>query len=391
MAPEPIRTRILIGATTAETVDAFLAEQAEYLSTQGFDVHMAASGLSGGYGHAESVVCRHDLEMNRTISPIRDLLSFVEWVKLIRLLNPDLLYAGTPKAGLLAMFAGLLNRVPRRVYLVRGLRYQSLTGLMGRTAILMERLACWASTEVVAVSPSVATALESDGITSAAKTSVVGCGSSNGVDTLRFAMVDETRRKSSRSRWGIEGKTFAVGFAGRLRVDKGLSDLIDAVNLLKAAGIEVTLLVAGAIDQSDPQSLTLMKRLDDAEARVLGRIDHLEDFYWSLDLFVLPSHREGMPNVNLEAASCGIPVVTSDATGCVDSIAPFARNGIFASRDPKSLAQVIQGQMAMRNDDRVLLAAQCRDWVVRNFERETVWQAYRDYLLRGPADMQAGV
>ena len=202
-------------------------------------------------------------------------------------------------------------RVPKRVYVVRGLRFESEVGLRRRVLLLAERLTIACATDVVAVSPSVREQMAAVGLLRAKDAVVIGHGSSNGVDAAgiqeRVARLD---RVTERQRWGLRPDAFVVAYIGRLRRDKGVPELAEA---MRSDGLShAYLLTVGSREGADVE----------ADLATLGErwtpVDWLDDVVPALlacDVVCLPTHREGFPNVVLEAAAAGRPVVTTTATG----------------------------------------------------------------------------
>jgi len=131
------------------------------------------------------------------------------------------------------------------------------------------------------------------------------------VDLERFKPTDEATRQAVRSELGISSDEIVVGFVGRLVKEKGVPELIEAVEQL---GSPFRLLLIGSADPEKtdavPQAL-----LDQAEQRGVILTGHREDtehFYAAMDVFCLLSHREGFPRAAMEAAASGLPVVATD-------------------------------------------------------------------------------
>jgi glycosyltransferase involved in cell wall biosynthesis len=102
--------------------------------------------------------------------------------------------------------------------------------------------------------------------------------------------------------------------------------------------------------------------------------------YAVMDLIVLPSHREGFPNVALEAAAMELAVIATQVTGCRDAVKDSVTGTLTRPRDPSALAEAIQRYL----DDKELRldhGKKGREWVVRDFQQEIIWDArYREYV-----------
>jgi len=105
----------------------------------------------------------------------------------------------------------------------------------------------------------------------------------------------------------------------------------------------------------------------------------MNQFYWSLDIFCLPSLREGMPNVNLEAAACGLPVVSTNATGCRDSVVDGVTGLLAKPSDPEELL-VALSRLLNNRSLRNAMGIESRTWVVQHFDEREVRYALNIWL-----------
>ena len=181
------RPHVLYLVTSALTARVLLRGQLAHLRGAGYRVSLVCAPGPGLDQVAEREgVDVYPLPMQREIAPFSDLVSLFRLWRRIRSLEPDLVNAGTPKAALLGMVTSRLAGVRRRVYLLRGLRLETTTGARRRLLGLVERVTAGCSTRVLAVSPSLAARYLELGLAPAEKVSVLGGGSSNGVDIDRF-------------------------------------------------------------------------------------------------------------------------------------------------------------------------------------------------------------
>lgn len=366
--------RILIGVTSDVSL-VLMRGLPEFLASEGWDVHVVTSPgpLLASLGPNVRV---HEVVMRRDPAPAADLRSLVEWIRVLRRVRPDVTLVGTPKAGLLGGFSAYLCRVPSRVYHLRGLRLETSHGLARRVLSFLERAAGWFATDILAVSPSLRQRYIDLHLASEEKVVVLGKGSSNGVDTTRFrpGSVSDSRVTELRASLGLQDGTPIIGFVGRLNRDKGLSVLAAASEELRSRGIPHQLLVVGGIDESASAETS---GLDSAIQT--GHVADPRDYYALMDLLCLPTLREGFPNVVLEAAAMGLPTVTTDATGAVDSVRDGATGWICRAGDSASLADTLS--MALADGDlRRKLGENARRDAETHFERSTVWRHLVQYI-----------
>jgi glycosyltransferase involved in cell wall biosynthesis len=141
-----------------------------------------------------------------------------------------------------------------------------------------------------------------------------------------------------------------VMMAARLIADKGVREFVNAASLLKAAGCTARFVLVGTVDLANPTSFT-QTEVDEWET--LGTVEcwgHRVDMHAVLSqarIVVLPSYREGLPKVLIEAAACARAVVTTDVPGCRDAIESGVTGLLVKARDASSLASAIQ---ALLND-----------------------------------------
>ncbi|HSV91821.1 MAG TPA: glycosyltransferase family 4 protein, partial [Desulfobacterales bacterium] len=367
-----------------------LRGQLAHFRAHGYDVHLACSpGPALPEVATREGVTVHEIPMNRDASsPLRDAGSLVAMTGLMRRLRPDIVNAGTPKAGLVGMLAARLAGTGARVYVMRGLRLETAAGTKRRALGLAERLACRCAHTVLCVSESLRDEAVSAGLVEREKTVVIGAGSSNGVEIERFrpdgAMLREVARL--RDELHLDDDSPTVGFIGRLTRDKGVVELVDAFELLYDEDPSRRLLLVGDAEDGDP--------LPERTARTLrahpgivrtGFVPETAPYYQLMDVLCLPSHREGFPNAPLEAAAAGRPTVTTDATGARDSVIDGQTGRIIARGDTSALAEALRELLSDRAEAR-RMGARAQRRAAAEYAPERVWsglaELYRDLLER---------
>ena len=385
MAPLP---KILLGVTIDMSIG-LMRGFPQYLAENGWDVHVVSSpgplldDLAGVAG-----VTAHAVPMRRNPSPFTDLRSLAAWVRLLRRVRPDVLSVGTPKAGLLGGLAGFLTRVPTRVYLLRGLRLETTSGLQRRILIAVERLSVALSHKVLAVSRSLRQRAIGLGVVKHDKISVLGLGSSNGVDVAAFNRANFTEEEIAHlsESLGLIMGVPVIGFVGRLTADKGLHVLAEARTLLTRDGVDHQILIVGGIDGESGRVRLDRSRNASRPAIITGYVSAPAIYYQLMDLLCLPTLREGFPNVVLEAGAAGIPTVTTTATGAVDSVVDGETGFTVATGSAQALADKLAVLVA-DPQLRGVMGGKARAWVGESFGTTRVWlltqQFYADCSSRG--------
>ena len=219
------------------------------------------------------------ISMERQIAPLADLVSLAKLCWLLLHLRPQMAEFSTPKAGLLGNLAAFLCRVPRRIYMLRGLKLETTTGLKRRILLATERLAAACAHIVLCNSESMRAEALALGLAPAAKLHLLGEGSSNGVDVVRFS----PGSSDMRDRLGLPGNAPVVGFVGRLTRDKGLPELIEAFESILKKQPDAHLLLVGWFDAAeDALCLALRNRiLDHPRIHCTGFVADTAPYYRS--------------------------------------------------------------------------------------------------------------
>jgi glycosyltransferase involved in cell wall biosynthesis len=309
------------------------------------------------------------IPMNRGLSPLSDLLALARLCRTLHRLQPSLTEFSTPKAGLLGSVAAWLCRVPTRIYMLRGLRLETASGLTCRVLKATEWVAAACSHTVVCNSRSLRTAAESLGIAPQSKLRLVAHGSSNGVDTDRFMPGPDRLRQ-----WlGIPAAAPVIGYVGRLTRDKGIPELLDAFDQLLASRPDTRLLLVGWFDKSEDRLGEHHRQRIRSHPRIIhtGFVPDPAEYYRAMNMLVLPTWREGFPNVALEAAASGIPVIATETTGARDAVVRGLTGLLVPPGSPEALARAMQ----LLLDEPALRAGMgqaARSWVEIHFARQHV-------------------
>ena len=367
---------ILVGVTHAQTC-LVLGARLRALRNAGFHVLLLSSpGPLLDITAAREQVERIELPMRRSIAPFADLVSLYRLWRLIGKYRPDLVEFGTPKAGLLGTLAAWLRGVPRRVYMLRGLKLESTSGLKRRILLAAERMAARCAHVVLCNSESLRAEALALRLAPYRKLRLLGEGSSNGVDIERFSPGPSTVREQL----GIPHYVPVIGFAGRLTRDKGLPELCEAFDLILCAEPSTRLLLVGwfdvAEDAVDPG--LRMRILRHPQIYCTGFVPDTAPYYRAMDLLVLPTWREGFPNVVLEAAATGIPVVTTECTGARDSVLPEITGLMIPPGHPDAIYEAVM-KLIRDPKRRQLMGRSARAWILEHYVESRVVGMTVDY------------
>ncbi len=171
----------------------------------------------------------------------------------------------------------------------------------------------------------------------------------NGIDRQKFRPLD---RALCRQKLGLSISKKIILYVGNLKNDKGVVDLLNAFISVARADNNTELVYAGdGNSRAEIQQMASKHGLD-TQVRLLGKVAHdsLPEWINAADVLCLPSHHEGVPNVLLEAASCGTPCVATHVGGIPEVVTP-ASGLLVAPNDIAALSQALT-QSLLREWDR---------------------------------------
>lgn len=307
----------------------------------GFEVHIATGvtdklKLLKSYGFVV-----HPLALVRSgVGAFNALKTILELRIIFKAVKPDVVHLVTIKPVLLGGLLARWLRVPALVSAVSGLGFVFTTN--GRLARLLQCIVAKVYSFAFNHRNQVVIFQNPDD----RDTLAVATGLSEAkVEIIRGSGVDLNLYKVTSEPTGIP----VVLFPARLLIDKGIFEFVCAARLLRAKGISARFVLVGMLDFANPSSIS-QAQLDDWLAKGVveswGYRTDMPEVIANSNLVVLPSYREGMPKVLLEAAASGRAVVTTDVPGCRDSIKPGVTGLLTPVRDAYSLALAIEKLLA---------------------------------------------
>ena len=381
--PDKCKTIKLLHSATLSYQLNYIAGQAAFMKSKGFDVAALASPdkLLDEFGSREGVRV-FGVPISRNIDPPADLRSIVRFIGKIRACRPSIVHSHTPKGGLIGMIAAAIAGVPVRIYNVHGLPTTTATGLKHFLLACSEKLTCALASRVICVSESVQKMAIEQRLCKSEKIVVLNNGSINGIDSGDRFNPDKylAARAEIRSKYGIPEDAVVAGFVGRLGREKGLVELAEAFANLRDKYSKLHLMIVGPFEPRDPLPQETEHALgSDGRIHLTGLEWDTPKLYAAMDIFVLPSYREGFPVVALEASSMALPVITTFAPGCIDAVENNVNGSLIPIRDSSALADALERYLI---DDQLRHkhGKAGRERVLRDFRREDVWESiYKEY------------
>lgn len=342
----------LIRITTAPlSLNVLLSGQMRYMQANGFEIIMISSDGKELELVKRNEGCRHQvIPMTRKMTPFTDLRSLWLLYRFFRKEKPDIVHSHTPKAGLLAMLAAKMAGVKIRIHTIAGLRFMTSTGFTRKVLVTMEKLTARSATHIWPNSFSLMNYIKENKLVKPAKLEIIGMGSSNGIDLSRYSLSSLKPDKLQEVKKLISYDERLIYFlsVGRLVHDKGIDELVHAFIAIHAKNNLVRLILVGAFeDEVDPVS-DETKEIMKAHPGIImaGWSNEVEYFMEFSCALVHPSHREGFPNVLLQAGAMLCPVICSGIGGNVDIVEHEKTGLIFEVKNQARLQERLEQALA---------------------------------------------
>lgn len=329
-------------------------------------------------GQREKIDTYH-IPMVRNISMFRDLACLVRFILLFLRQRPYIVHGNTPKASFLSMISAWITRVPVRIYMCHGLRYQGETNPHKRRLLIaMEQIACMCATNVICVSHGVQQTLISDYVCSPEKTMVVHHGSPSGIDTNYFNRENGEIKSTIHQELGIKDTDFTFVFIGRIVQDKGVNELVSAFCKLHDTHPKAQLILVGPTNAETNliSTATEAKIKSTSSIHLVGSQKDIRPYLLKANAIVLPSYREGLGMVLIEAGAMAVPAIASNIIGCNEIIIPGQNGELVEAKNENALYYTMK-RWVEEPEYVNSLAKQARKLVVERYSQTIVW----DHLL----------
>lgn len=320
------------------------------------------------------------LQMQRHISPLKDLKSLWQMIKVLRRERPDMIHSMTPKAGLLSMLAGKITGVPIRIHTFTGLIFPTSTGLKRKILLAADKLTCACATHIIPEGEGVKRDLINNNVTKK-PLQMLGYGNVRGINVERFnPNLEELKEQAAKIR---KDGIFTFITVGRIVGDKGINELVRAFCRLNKEIPQTRLILVGKTEpQLDPLKEETTKIIDSVDSiEAVGQQKDVRPWLMAADCAVLASYREGFPNVVIEAGAMGLPQIVTDINGANEIIIE-GQNGTLVP--PKNVDVLYNAMKKMISDRhwREWLAENARGLITSRYEQSYVRECLYDYYRK---------
>lgn len=326
-----------------------------------------------------------EVEMTRTISPIKDLVSLWKLYKVIKKEKPFIVHSHTPKAGTLGMMAAKLAGVPNRLHTIAGLPLLVATGAKRKLLDFVEKITYACATRIYPNSLGLKDIIIQNGYTKPSKLKVIANGSSNGIDVNHFSVenISEETKTTLREELNIIEDDIVFVFVGRLVTDKGINELISAFKKLSADHQNIKLLLVGTFESElDPLHDSTLNEIESNNNIInVGWQTDVRPYFAISNVLAFPSYREGFPNVVMQAGAMELPSIVTNINGCNEIIKEGVNGLIIPPKDENELYLAMLNIIENPSKQKELANAS-RKMICDNYQRQVIWEAllqeYRD-------------
>lgn len=355
-----------------------LPGQMHFMSNNGFDVLMISADGNGLAEVIEKEQCRHIIvPMTRQITPLQDLKCLFQLIKIFKKERPDIVHSHTPKAGLLGMLAAKLCGIKVRIHTVAGLPLMIEKGFKYQLLKFIEKLTYACAVQVWPNSNSLMQFIIKNKFCKTTKLKIIAKGSTNGIQLKRFNKenLDEKIINEIKIQLNYSKENKYLLCIGRLVKDKGLIELVHVFTQLQQDNTILKLILVGEYESAlDPLPESTLLEIENNPSIIhIDWSNRVEYFMHLAGFFVFPSHREGFPNVLLQAGSMGLPVICSHITGNIDIVTKNETGLIFESGNQQEMLSLLQYAL-LHSQHMQTMAQKLQQHVRENYRQENIWQ-----------------
>jgi glycosyltransferase involved in cell wall biosynthesis len=330
--------------------------------------------------------CHYTLE--RSISPIGDLLSVSRLLRILSKVKPDVVHTFSTKPSVLGRLAASMTRVPVIIGTIPGIGSlygdnRIRTRLIRYVYESLQKTVCRLSAMTVFQNDDDLAEFVGRGLVSWKRAMVIP---GSGVDTTVYRPngVSADESEALRNELGVPPHALVVTMISRVIKSKGVCDFAEAARLLRMSATNATyFLLVGEPDVENRDGLTAAEwKFAQEWLHCLGTRTDVVAILGITDVFVLPSYyREGIPRALIEAAASGKALITTNYPGCRDVVEHDVSGLIVPPRDPKSLAEAIDGLLSDPTR-RNRLGRTARQVAVAKFDLQIVANSLNQLYMR---------
>ena len=358
-------------------LNAFLAPTIRALLTRGCSVTVVVNTENGMIDTdiLQQITVVH-LEIIRDIALLHDWRALLVLVRLFKSNKYDIVHSVTPKAGLLSMVASKIAGVKVRLHTFGGQVWVTRQGVLRWLLRTLDRLLAKCASSLLVDSASQRDFLVNAGVAPAHKLNLLGSGSINGVDLVRFSS-KPVERNCIREKLGIPADALVLLYLGRMNHEKGVMEVAKSFAQLAPEFNHLYLLLVGPDEGALGSALEAVQSCR-SRVFVIGLTNIAHAYMAAADIFCLASYREGFGLALIEAAASGLPCVASKIYGITDAVLDGVTGLLVPARDVSSFSQALK-VLISHPEIRQKMGAAGRQRAANDFSQRDVVEAWLDF------------
>lgn len=367
-----VRMRIVFSSNVSWSVFNFRMDLLKTIRDNGYEVCVIASKdeysqrlINEGFEFRELDV------NNNSTNPLKDLLLIFNYYQIYKELKPDIILHNAIKPNIYGTIAAGLLKIPT----INNISGLGTLFIKKSFSTRIAKFLYWVSQKYAKVvffqNPHDLSLFVEKGLVSKDKAELIP---GSGVDTNRFSPQNFPENSSNR---------FQFLFVGRLLIDKGIMEYIEAAKELKTKYDNIDFNVLGPFYENNSSTIT-REMLDiwtnNKVINYLGTTDEVEKEFAKVDCVVLPSYREGLSKVLIEASSMGLPIVTTNVPGCKDVVIHEQTGFLCNPKDAKDLAKQMERLFLLEKTERIVFGKNARERAISIFAIDIIIRRYIDTI-----------
>jgi len=362
------------------TLKFMLQNQLRFLCQQGYKVY--ATSANGKWIEDiknQGIKVKTIGFKRKFFTPISDLISFLKLYFYFKSEKFDIVHTHTLKPEFYGQIAAKLAGVPIILNTLHGFDFPpDISPLKKRIFIFIEKVAAKCSTKIFSIGKNIISQMIKEKICPAEKLIYLG----RDIDTQRFnpAKFDQNFIGKKKKELSINADQKVVGIVTRLVAEKGILELFSAARDIIKEYPKTVFLVVGSAEPEKKDGINpdIVKEYG-IEKNVIftGDQEKVEEFYSIMDVFVLPTHREGLGASILEASAMKKPVIVSNTGGCSEAVESQKTGLLVPVKDTEKLREAII--FMLENKERAQEMGRAgREKVLKEFKKEIVLERLKN-------------
>jgi len=374
--------RILQICNTDFAFNKFLNPLVNALISQGFEVECICSGGNISHKLIKGKVKFHDVDFPKSSNPIFFIRAIIKVYQIIRNGNYDIVNSHNRNASIVGRVACFLVRrgkkKPVNIYTARGMYFHDAQApLAYKSTLLLERVLSLITDLTLSQSQEDVDLMSSRFLFFSNKIRHIA----NGINVDMFNPLIECGGAYSKK------NQFVVATTGRIVKGKGMLDLLEAFNYLVTAGYDANLLIIGGNIKKDiePYCDRFMHQVAKYDllkkVQITGMVEDVECYLKHIDVFVLPSYREGVPRSLIEAMSMTKIVVATNIRGAREIIQDGENGYLYSPHESKELFNILKKILHLKENEKITLQNNARNTVKARFCEQEYIKLQVGYII----------